>query len=71
MHERLNSSLSDKEKQEVIKLLVRRALLDREGNLTIEFRVPDPDSFAYATSPRARLPGYRRGWPGAGALANH
>jgi len=71
MQERLSGNLSDKEKQQIIKLLVKRALLDRKGNLTIEFRVPAPDSFANGTSPHAGLPGYKPGRGGAGELANH
>jgi len=50
MRERLNGNLSNKEKQQIIKVLVRRALLDGFGDLTIEFRTPAPDSFASATS---------------------
>ena len=71
MQERLNSSLIDSEKQDIIKLLVRRALLDGGGNLTIEFSVPAPDSFASATSPHAGLPGYRLHPGGADALASY
>ena len=71
MRERLNGKLSDKEKQQIIKLLVRRALLNGFGDLTIEFRMPVPDSFASATSPHAGLPGYRPGRGGVGEPANH
>ncbi len=53
MQERLNSSISKEEKWKVIKLLVKQALLDRKGNLTVEFRVPTPSSFATSTLPRA------------------
>lgn len=53
MQERLNSSISEEEKWKVIKLLVKQALLDRKGNLTVEFRVPTPSSFATSTLPRA------------------
>ena len=71
MQERLNSSLNEEEKWKIIKLLVKRALLDKVGNLTIEFRVPAPDSFANSTLPHAGLPGYRPGRGGVGELANH
>ena len=71
MQERLNSSLSDKEKQEIIKLLVRRVLLDGLGDLTIEFTLPAPDSFASVTSQHAGLPGCRQGFDDDGELANH
>jgi len=71
MQERLNSSLIDSEKQDIIKLLVRRALLDGGGNLTIEFSVPAPDSFAFATSLHAGLPGYRLGRGDVDEFANH
>jgi len=71
MQKRLNSNLSDKEKQEIIKLLVRRALLDGLGNMTIEFRVSAPDSFANVTSPHAGLLDYRPGPDDVGELANH
>ncbi len=71
MQERLNSSLSEEEKWKIIKLLVKQALLDKQGNLTIEFRVPAPDSFATSTLPHAGLPGYRPGRGGVGELANH
>jgi len=70
MREKLNGILSDKEKQEIIKLLARRALLNGFGDLTIEFRMPAPDSFVSATSQRAGLPGHRLGRGGAGGLAN-
>lgn len=70
MQERLNSSLSGKEKQDIIKLLVRRALLDSGGNLTIEFAVPAPDSFACATSLHAESPDYRPGRGGVGEPAS-
>jgi len=53
MREKLDTNLSDKEKQEIVKLLVKRALLNRFGDLTVEFRVPVPSSFASATSPHA------------------
>ncbi len=49
MRKKLNGNLSDKGKQKIIKLLVRQALLDGFGDLTIEFRMPAPDSFASAT----------------------
>jgi len=71
MRERLNSNLSDKEKQQIIKLLVKRALLDRKGNLTIEFRVPAPDSFATSTLPHAESPDYTPDSGGVGEFANH
>jgi hypothetical protein len=71
MQERINSSLGDKEKQEIIKLLVRRALLNRFGDLTIELRVPAPDSFATATSPRAAIPDYKLGLGNVGGLASY
>jgi len=71
MRQRLNGNLSNKDRQQIIKLLVRRALLNGFGDLTIEFRTPAPDSFASATSPRAGLPGYRPHPGGAGAPANH
>jgi len=44
MKERLNTGLTMAEKKEIIELLVRRALLDRNNTLTIEFRVPSPAS---------------------------
>jgi len=53
MREKLDTNISDKEKQEIVKLLLKRALLNRFGDLTIEFGVPVPSSFASATSPRA------------------
>ena len=53
MRARLDSNLADEDKQKIIKLLVRRALLSKFGDLTIELRVPAPDSFVSATSPRA------------------
>ena len=71
MRERLNGNLSNEEKQQIIKLLVRRALLNGFGDLTIEFRTPAPDSFASDMSQRAGLPGHRLGRGGAGELANH
>ena len=71
MQQRLNGNLSNKEKQQIIKLLVRRALLNGFGDLTIEFRTPGPESFASATSPHAGLPGYRLGPGGVGDFANH
>lgn len=56
MKAKLHNDLTDKEKYEIIKLLVKRALLDGMGNLTIEFRIPRPYmSFASATSPREVL----------------
>lgn len=43
MRDRLNGELSEEEKRDIIDLLVRRALLDGDGNLTIEFKVPSPE----------------------------
>ena len=43
MKNRLDGELTDEEKQDVIDLLVRRALVDGAGNLTIEFKVPHPE----------------------------
>lgn len=72
MKAKLHTGLTDKEKYEIIKLLVKRALLDGMTNLTIEFKIPRPDmSFACATSPRAELPDYIPGSGGVGELANH
>jgi len=71
MRARLDSNLADEDKQKIIKLLVRRALLSKFGDLTIELRVPAPDSFVSATSPHAGLPDYRPGRGGVGELANH
>ena len=71
MQKRLNSSLGEEEKWKIIKLLVKRALLDTKGNLTIEFRVPAPDSFAIATSLHAGLPDYTLGPGDVDELANH
>jgi len=72
MKAKLHNGLTDKEKYEIVKLLVKRALLDGIGNLTIEFKIPQPDkSFAYATSPHAGLPGYRLHPGGVGELASH
>jgi len=71
MRERLDTDLSDKEKQETVKLLVKRALLNRFGDLTVEFRVPTPSSFTTATSPRVVLPDYRLSSCGAGEPASH
>jgi len=72
MRRRLHNSLSDKEKYEIIHLLVRRALLDGIGNLTIEFKIPQPEvSFASATSPRAGLPDYTLDPDDVDELANH
>jgi len=59
MQEKLNNTLGEKEKWEIIKLLVKQALLNRVGDLTIELTVPAPDSFISVTSPRAALPGCR------------
>jgi hypothetical protein len=72
MKARLHNGLTDKEKYEIIHLLVRRATLDGMGNLTIEFKIPQPDrSFANATSPHAGLPGYIANSSGVGGLASH
>lgn len=72
MKAKLHNGLTDKEKYEIIKLLVKRALLDGMGNLTIEFKIPRPDmSFASATSLPAGLPGYRLGLDGVGDFASH
>jgi site-specific DNA recombinase len=72
MKARLHNELTDKEKYEIIQLLVRRALLDGMGNLTIEFKIPRPNmSFASATSPHAGLPGYIANSSGVGGLASH
>jgi len=70
MRDRLNSNLSDSEKQEIIHLLIRRALLDGHGNLTIGFIMPAPDSFVHATSLHAGLPGCRLGLDGGGEPAS-
>ena len=71
MQERLNSSISEEEKWKVIKLLVKQALLDRKGNLTVEFRVPTPSSFATSTLLRAKPPDYTKDSGSAGDIANH
>ena len=70
MREKLDTNLSDKEKQEIVKLLVKRAPLNRFGDLTVEFRVPVPGSFATATSPHGGLPDYKPGPGGDSELAN-
>lgn len=69
MQDKLNGGLTDKEKQEIIKILLRRALLDGRGDLTLEFRVPAPDSFAYATSPHGGSPHCSQGLGGAHGCA--
>ncbi len=43
MKTRVNDALTEKDKRDVIDTLVRRALLDGSGNLTIEFKVPRPE----------------------------
>lgn len=56
LRERLNGGLSDKGKQEIIRLLVRRALLDGEGNMTVEFSIPEPVmSFDFSTGSHTRV----------------
>jgi hypothetical protein len=42
MKDRMHRELTDGDKQELVRLLVRRALIDREGNMTIELKVPAP-----------------------------
>jgi hypothetical protein len=71
MRARLDSNLADEDKQKIIKLLVRRALLSKFGDLTVELRVPAPDSFVSATSPHGGLPDYRPSPGGVGELATH
>jgi site-specific DNA recombinase len=54
IRERLNDGLSLEEKRDLIKLLVRRVLLDKNGDMTIEFKVPEPEGcFGYCTTPHA------------------
>jgi len=43
MKTRVNDALSEQAKRDVIDSLVRRALLDGSGTLTIEFKVPRPE----------------------------
>jgi len=51
MKTKINDALTEKDKRDVIDSLVRRALLDGSGNLTIEFKVPRPEmSFGYLSS---------------------
>ena len=71
MQKRLNTNLNDSEKHEIIKLLIGRALLNSSGDLTIEFTVPSPSCFSYATSPHAGLHDYKQGPDGVDELANH
>jgi site-specific DNA recombinase len=62
MRDRLSNSLSAKERREIIGLLVRRALLDREGNMTVEFKVPTPEgAVGCSTSPHEGSPRHRPG----------
>ncbi len=51
MRARINDHLSEKDRQEIVDSLVRRARLDGSGNLTIEFKVPRPElSFGSVSS---------------------
>jgi len=51
MKARINDHLSEEERQEIVDSLVRRALLDGAGDLTIEFKIPRPEmSFGYFSS---------------------
>ena len=43
MKSRVNNALTEKDKREVVESLVGRALLDASGDLTIEFKVPQPE----------------------------
>ena len=43
MKSRVNDALPEQAKGDVIDSLVRRALLDGSGTLTIEFKVPRPE----------------------------
>lgn len=57
MRERLNDRLRAEEKRDIIKLLIRRALIDKDGNMTIGLKVPVPErGFGYATSPHGGSP---------------
>ena len=48
MRDRLNNGLAENEKRDLIRLLIRRAVIDKDGNMTIELRVPAPElSFDY------------------------
>ena len=71
IRKKLDTNLSDKEKQEIIKLLVKRALLNRFGDLNIEFRVPVPSDFTSSTAPHVGLPGYRLHYGSARVPASH
>jgi site-specific DNA recombinase len=51
MKARINDDLAEKDKRDIIDSLVRRALLDGSGDLTIEFKVPRPEmSFGFSSS---------------------
>lgn len=43
MKVRVNEALTERAKRDVIDSLVQRALLDASGDLTIEFKVPQPE----------------------------
>jgi hypothetical protein len=51
MKARINDDLAEKDKRDIIDSLVRRALLNGSGDLTIEFKVPRPEmSFGFSSS---------------------
>ena len=43
MKSRVSEALTEEAKRDVIDTLVKRALLDASGDLTIEFKVPRPE----------------------------
>ena len=51
MKARINDHLTEEDRQEIVDSLVRRAILDGSGDLTIEFKVPRPEmSFGFSSS---------------------
>ena len=70
MRQRLSCELTDEEKWNLIRLLVRRTLLDKEANMTIELKIPVPEGgFGYFTSPHGGSPHCSQGLGGAHGCA--